>query len=386
MNSSKYKKAIKRCFFRIINLCLSVFPVRRNRVFFLSFYGNSYSDNPKAISEALYDLYGNEYDYIWVVVSESIKKSMPKYVKTCRYNSVRMVYYMATSKVWVSNFCLPKGTYKKKEQYYIQTWHGDKAFKKIMHDVPSRDGSEKWLFETDNANLMTAGSKYGESQFRTAFLYNGEVLKCGTPRNDIFFKDTINLQKHVRYLLGLKETDKIVLYAPTFRRENKKGLFEAHFDFSKSLKILEDVTGDKWKMMVRMHSADKRDLIGMAGMDCLNVSDYPETNELLLITDILITDFSSIAGDFALSYKPIILFLYNMEDYLLNDRELYFDVSKSPYMCTTKEEGLYDFLENIKHFNPQKNCSDILEFYGDLESGKSSRIVAEKINTFRYKK
>ena len=381
MHRKKHIKELKKVIFRIISLILSVFPVKRNRVFFLSFYGNSYSDNPKAISEALFEKYGHDFEYVWTVASNEVKKTMPPYVKTCRYNSIRMVYYMATSKVWVSNFCLPKGTYKKKSQYYIQTWHGDKAFKKIMHDVPSRDGSEKWLFETDNADLMVAGSDYGEKQFRTAFLYKGEILKLGTPRNDLFFKDTIEKQKKVRGQFHCDSNVKIIMYAPTFRRENKNGAFEAYFDFEKALTILERVTGGTWKMMVRMHSADNRKPIGIDQQRCIDVSDYPDVNELLLITDVLITDFSSIAGDFALTNRLILLYQYDCNAYFSKDRELYFDIEESPYFHTSNEKELYGFLENIGRIDSITNCRDILAFYGNSESGNSSQVIAGIIDS-----
>lgn len=385
MLSSKNKKVLRRLLFRLINLSLSVFPVRRNRVFFLSFYGNSYSDNPKAISEALYEEYGNQFEYIWAVASDNVKKMMPNYVKTCRYNSLRMVYYMITSKVWVSNFCLPKGTYKKKSQYYIQTWHGDKAFKKVMHDVPSRDGSKKWLFETDNANLMIAGSDYGERQFRTAFLYKGEILKYGTPRNDLFFKDTSDLQKKLRMKYHCDVKDRIIMYAPTFRRDNKEGAFDAHFDFKEALRILQETTGDTWKMMIRKHSADKRKLRGIDDNCFIDVSDYPDINELLLITDVLITDYSSVAGDFALTNRVILLYQYDCDEYFSNNRELYFDVTKSPFFCASKKEDIYAFLKNIGQIDAKRNCEEILAFYGNIESGNSSQILAEIINSLGNK-
>lgn len=376
--SVHYQKVIKHYIYKIINRIVSLFPIKNHRVFFISFYGKTYSDNPKAISEALYDKYGGKYDYVWAIDS---KKGIPFYIKTCKYGTIKMMYYMSTSKVWVSNFCLPKGTYKKKSQFYIQTWHGDKAFKKILHDVPSRDGFDKWLFETDKADLMVAGSEYGERQYRTAFLYKGDVLKCGTPRNDLFFKDTTELQKKIRKEFDCNENDRIVMYAPTFRRNNRDGILELNFDYRKAIKILEETTGDSWKIMVRTHSADHRKLIGVDGRRCIDVSDYPNINELLLITDILITDFSSIAGDFALTNRHILLYLYDSENYYSKDRELYFDIENSPFFQTTKEKGVYDYLESIGRIDANKNCSDILSFYGNYESGNTSQVIAEIIDS-----
>ena len=208
---------LKRPFLKVINFCFSVAPVKKNRVLFISFYGKSYSDNPKAISSALYEKYGNQFEHVWVIDNPV---DVPPYAKTCRYKSLKMLYYLCTSKVWVSNFCLSKGTYKKKSQFYIQTWHGDRGFKYILKDVP---GKHDYIYETDHTNLMTCGSAFGEKYYyRGGFRYKGEIAKIGCPRNDIFFKETGVLQDKIRERFHLSSSDRVVMFAPKFRERKKK--------------------------------------------------------------------------------------------------------------------------------------------------------------------
>ncbi|MBQ9636516.1 MAG: CDP-glycerol glycerophosphotransferase family protein [Prevotella sp.] len=381
MNRKHLILALRHLLFKILNISFSVFPIKKNRVFFVSFNGKSYSDNPKAISKALFELYHDSFEHVWVLNNTDV--TIPGYIHTCKNNSLKMIYYLATSKVWVSNFLLPKGTYKRKKQYYIQTWHGDKAFKKILHDVPSRDGSKKWLFETDHTDLMVAGSQYGVNQMRTAFLYNGKILEEGTPRNDLFFKDNHDLKVKLRNILHCTDGEKLIMYAPTFRREEKTGLFDAHFDFKQILSILKESTGSTWKFLVRTHSADRRMKIVTDDSYMIDVSNYPDMNELLLITDMLITDYSSVAGDYALLEKPILLFQYDKDRYLEKDREFYFDMKDSPYFVATNENELYHLLEDINSVDVKKNCKDILSFYNDFETGHSSTTIVNLIYSLK---
>lgn len=357
---------------------MSLFPVKRNRVFFISFYGKSYSDNPKAISEALHQMYGDKFEYIWVVSKQADLSFFPKYVKLCRYNTLQMLFYMSTSKVWVSNFCLSRGTFKKNNQFYIQTWHGDRGFKKILNDVPSKVA---YRFETDHADLMTAGSEFAEEYVcRGAFNYKGPVLTVGSPRNDKFFKNDLDIKQRVRERYHLKSNEKLVMYAPTFRNQFKEQKQRVTLDLHRVLDSLHIATGETWKMLLRSHSAgSKQGLDVSLDETMVLVTDYPDMNELLLVTDVLITDYSSSIGDFCLSGKLCLLFQDDIEEYLNNDREFCFKIEDSPYFRFYEPEKLYDFLLTYKTVDAKSNCKAIYDFYRGRETGTASNEVAKII-------
>ena len=375
MANLDYKTVLRRLLFRIVNLCMTVFPVKRNRVFFLNFYGKSFSDNPKAISEALYDQYGNRFEYIWVVSTENVKKMMPYYVKTCRYNSFRMVYYMATSKVWISNFCLSKGTYKRKDQYYIQTWHGDRGFKKILMDVPEK---HSFIYETEHVDLMIAGSDFGEKYYyRGGFKYKGDIAKIGCPRNDIFFRNTDKLRDRIREIYSIGKEEKVVMFAPTFRNKyrNKKRLLT--IDLEEIRKVLENSTNKKWKVLTRSHVSNSKYGFSTENNDSIiSVTDYPDMNELLQITDVLISDYSSSIGDFCLSGRLCVCYQDDIDDYQSTDRALLFDMDNSPFFHFNEPSDLYSFLRNIEKIDVKKNCEEIKRFYGIYEHGNASNEAA----------
>ena len=368
-------KRMKRPFLKVLNFCFSVVPVKKSRVFFISFYGKSYSDNPKAISIALYEKYGSQFEHIWVI---DHPVDLPPYIKTCRYKSIKMLYYLCTSKIWVSNFCMSKGTYKKKSQFYIQTWHGDRGFKYILNDVP---GKHDYIYETAHADLMTCGSDFGEKYYyRGGFRYQGEIAKIGCPRNDIFFKETSVLQDEIREKYHLASTDHIVMFAPTYREKYKKEEQQVTFDFSKVIRILTEVTHEQWKILVRSHISNSKCGFSLDYNDnIISVTDYPDMNELLQITDILISDYSSAIGDFALSGRMCLLYQDDVEEYTKGDRGLIFNITKSPFLrCSTPDE-LYDLLSNYNNIDIQANCKAINRFYGSFEDGTASKKMSDII-------
>lgn len=374
----KAKELCKRYCYNLLSRIISLSPIKKNRIFFISFYGNAYSDNPKAISEALYQRYGNLFEYVWAFNDKADKSYYPSYVKLVKFQTIKMLFYMCTSKVWVSNFCLSKGTFKKNSQYYIHTWHGDRGFKHCLLAVPNKTS---FLFESKHADLMTVGSDFGENYVcRTAFRYHGEIIKVGCPRNDIFYKDTSFIESTIRKRYGLNKDDKILMYAPTFRERYKQKKQETGLDFRKILSILNEVTGDNWKVLIRSHISNSKYGINIDySQNIISVTDYPDMNELLKISDILLSDYSSSIGDFCLSGKMCLLYQDDINEYTDCDRDLCINIDDSPFYRFSKAQDIYNFLKNYKLYNTSINCEQIKAFYGVHESGRSSEVMADII-------
>ena len=285
---------------------------------------------------------------------------------------------MSTSKVWISNSCLAKGMNKRKSQYYIQTWHGDRGFKQILWGIP---GNHHYIYETEHADLITAGSEFGvKHYYREGFGFQGEIAMTGCPRNDIFFKDTTELQKRIRERYGLAADDKVVMYAPTFRKKYRSEQQELTLDLEKVRSILETATSEHWVVLVRSHVANSKHGMSVAYNDRIkSVTDYPDMNELLQITDILISDYSSSIGDFSLSGKLCILYQDDIEEYTSHDRSLIFDMEQSPFYHFSTPDETYQFLSNIKNINPKTNSEAIDRFFEVHETGNASFKVADLI-------
>lgn len=376
-------KIIEQIAFKTANFCFSVFPLKRNRVFFISFFGKSYSDNPKAISKALYKKYGDKFEHVWVL--DHPTDDVPEYVRTCKYNSLKMLYYMSTAKVWVSNSCMWKNTYKRHNQYYIQTWHGDRGFKRVLLEI---ENNNHYVYETDHADLMTSGSEFGlEHYYRNGFAFKGEIMMEGSPRNDIFFQETSELQQRIRMHYSISPTDKVVMFAPTFRKKYRVSKQEVTLDLETVRKTLEQATAEHWVVLVRSHVANAQEGMSVSyNKDIISVTDYPDMNELLQITDILISDYSSSIGDFALSGRLCLLYQDDIEDYTNQDRALVFNMADSPFLCAHTPDEMYALLARVNDIDAKANSEAINRFYGITESGHSSDKVAEKIERISYGK
>jgi len=351
-----------------------------NKAVFCAFDSRSYNDNPRYISEALHRL-RPETEIVWLfrdVPEARAKYAIPDYVKC--YNAIERdgVAQMACARVLVDNF--NKRSYLKfrfPQQVYIQTWHGDRAFKKVGYDNP---GQYTYLIE-EKCALCVCGSDYGERQYRSAFRYKGEVMKLGYPRNDILLDNNPETEARLRAQIGLEADTCYLLFAPTFRDVASKDHLAQRMpiDLMRVLDALERSTGRKWKCLVRTHYMSYGLKMDDHSDRLISMTDYPEMAELLKVSDALITDYSSCAGDFALTGRPIWLYQDDIADYTGNNRGLYFDMKDSPYWVAETPEALDRLIEQTTPEKAAENCRAILDFYGANETGRSAQAVAEYI-------
>ncbi len=357
-------------------------------VTFESFLGKNYSDNPKAISEKLHEI-APEIKICWLLKKDSSWDTVPAYVHCIDADDKwARLANLTRAKCFVTNFSLPTLP-KSRKQLFIQTWHGDKAFKKVMHDSDFAKADMLVPEEVPGyCDLAVAGSAYGKRQYQTAFRYTGEILMEGTPRNDRLVIPDADHQGAIRQSLKLDAAVKLLLYAPTLRREQSNTKTEQpiqELDLSRTLDVLEQRDGCKWLCLVRAHPS----IVGLSGAGedsrIVDVSGYPDMADLLEIADLLITDYSSCAGDFLLTGRPVVLFQADLADYLEKDRALYFDMAESPYWAVDSQKALEEKLRSITPEAAEKNCKDVLAFYGDCETGHAALRVARIIKEWMEK-
>ncbi|MDW7670541.1 MAG: CDP-glycerol glycerophosphotransferase family protein [Bacillota bacterium] len=367
--------------------CYKLLPMQDKRVVFSSFYGRFYSDNPKAISEQLH-LMDPSYEIVWLFIDPDSKKEVvPDYVTSIKHDAMRSIRMLATSKFWIDNFNKPRYTYKGKDHVYIQTWHGDRGFKKILHDSPFYTKNYR-LIETDLFDLLVTGSVFAERVCRTAFKYQGAFSQSGCPRNDRLLTKPSDLIEKTKAAIGLK-TDNVLMYAPTLRREasdNQTKQQIQNLDLETILETLEELYQEPWVCLVRAHSG----VAGLSGIryrnKIIDVSAYEDMNELLLVTSLLITDYSSCAGDFALLNRPIFLYQPDREEYMEKDRDFYFDIDSSPYMVAKNQHEMIELILGCTPEKAAENCRQILDFYETYETGQASERIVEYIRSFDGKR
>ena len=353
----------------------------KRNVMFESFEGRSYSDNPRAISEKLHDL-DPHIEIVWVLNQPDNYGIVPSYVRVVSRFSHQYKSDFVSCGCYITNEVLDPWVIKKPDQLFIQTWHGDKAFKKVLYDAWIDRKRPEPVLDEKYTDICVAGSEYGVKQFRSAFNYKGEILNIGTPRNDCLINMDNERISNVKNKLNISDDICCLLYAPTFRMEStreKNAQSIQGIDILSTLKLCEKQYGGHWICLLRGHPLS----LGLKGYEnreeILDVTQYPDMADLLLIADCLITDYSSCAGDFALKYKPIFLFQDDLDYYTNNERGFYFDINKSPYITARSQEELEKEISNSSYEKAAQNCASILEFYKNTETGDSAKEIADRV-------
>lgn len=370
----KIKNLIRYVFYW--GICL-VLPINKKRVLVSSYYGLGYGDNLKYVVEEL--LKNNDLEIIWLVKNKEISKTLPSKVKCVDINSFKSVYYLATSKVWIDNCRKPFILKKRKSQYYVQTWHGF-ALKKIEKDA--ENSLSKWYVKNAKKDskcidLIISDSKFMDNIYKNSFWYNGETQILGSPRNDIIIEPKKVKEKVYNYF-KLDNSVKTVLYAPTFRADGSLKAY--NLDYDKLLKACKERYGEEFVALVRLHPNvinKSSDLTFTSKV--INASTYPDMQELLSTVDIVISDYSSLMFDFALSFKPCFQFATDIEEYK-KDRDFYFDLNSLPFPLATNNEELFN---NIINFEKDSYYSGLKDFYDKVGmnlKGDASIKTAEIIN------
>lgn len=364
----------------------------RKRVVFISFNGKQYSDNPKYISKKLHEL-SPKTKQIWFFVNpDKMREDIPDYIQCKKLTSRRLLRYLHTSRVWVDNDYLVYTSFatrypKRKDQLFIETWHGDRGLKKCFYDVKGFRAPEGvFTLQTPGfCDYLLTGSTFAEKVVRSMFRYKGKLLTCGYPRNDCLINRDEEAIKKVKQKLDVSEDTKILLYAPTFKGKIGDKMTE-HIDFKKIVEILEEKTNQNWVVAYRPHHIGKDTEIPSCTRFFYTNKLFEDMAEILQATDLLITDYSSCAGDFILTGKPVILYINDYDAYVNSDRGLHFEIEKTPFLFAKDNEELQEIVKDLTAEKAIENCDELKRFYGCTETGHSAETVANLILENLYHK
>jgi CDP-glycerol glycerophosphotransferase (TagB/SpsB family) len=301
-------------------------PSYQRTVLFESFRGRGAGDNPGAIcAELLRRDLDLDLDLVWVVDDPSV--TVPAGTRAVARRSHAWFDVLGNARGYVSNTGAPGFFAKKDGQFHLQTWHGT-PLKKIGEDRGPGD-LNTWRHRRRIAQQsarwdgMVSPSRYCTEIFRSAFGYSGPMLETGYPRNDLLVgAGTDMVRARVRERLGVADSDRVVLYAPTWREY--VGMRDAkplYLDAERLTGMVPDSV-----VLVRGHynSTHQADVFtGKARIR--DVTRYPDIAELYLAADVLVTDYSSVMFDFSLTDKAVILLVPDLEQYRDVERDFYFD-------------------------------------------------------------
>lgn len=360
-------------------------------ILFNSFNGRGYGDNPKAIAEAFHRLFPS-LKLVWTCRDETDEESLPDYIRPVRFHSDAYFEILATAKVWVFNVLPPSGVTKRKDQIYVQTWHGDRPLKKILNDAS--EDSRKYQKTSDRVDsekkycdYFVSGSAWFSEVWRRTADYPGEIIEYGMPRNDclVNHEQPENQQRVMRFRkqYGISENTKVLLYAPTFRDHSlNEEIIDIHPNLNEIIAFLEKRDRCEWTCIVRGHHGKGLSVNG-SEQAYTDVTAYPDMSDVLMAADLLITDYSSCAGDYALLHRPVIMYQADYQEYTEKDRKLYFRMEDTPYFIARTTDEICALLQSVSEETVYRNCEDILSLYKVHESGNSAetvcRILADRM-------
>lgn len=375
----------RRKFTTEFHKCCDKLPICENKLVFANYMGSGYGCNCKYVLDYLLKSepeFAKKLDLVWIVRDpESKRELFPPQVRLVEYGSKEALTEYATAKVWVQNFqmvhYLNKGLLKRDGQVYVQMWHGSFGIKKIEGGVGYLNRDKAWLaLAKKNAaytDYWISNSSFETQVYKESFWGAGEILEYGHPRNDIFYRDTALISGSVKERYGIGVSEKIILYVPTFRDLNKEQATMP--DAEQLLQSLSKRFGGRWNFMLRNHPR----LAGVQGeagakANVVDVTDYPDIQELLAAADVVLTDYSSAIFDFLLTGKPGFLLVEDYEEYK-DLRGLYFPPEESPFPVARTQQQLLEQIERFDECVYAQRRKEFLEQKGSVEDGAAAKRV-----------
>ena len=365
---------------------LKMVPVKSNRVLLLNELSYNYAGNPKAVTEYLLEHYPNKFEIIYALNNpERYEYLRQREVNVIKYKSFAYFYYIMSSRVFLTN----SGGYsfvpfRMDKQYVINMHHGF-PYKKIgidMFEDTTTFRADQKLSANNTSIYLTPNVFFCKVLEESCLIPPDIIWKIGTPRNDILVNKDNKRMKEIRSKIKINEGERLVLFAPTYRK-----IMDNYFKESIAIKYgidskrvcdaLKRRFGGVWRFAIRYHPCvTNRNQFNLDGM--IDLTDYEDVQDLLLVADVLITDFSSIMWDFMLTGKPCYIFAIDMDRYIKTS-EVYIPITEWPFPKADDNDKL---INNILNFDAEKYFKDCKKHYeqlGGCENGNATQLVCEKI-------
>ena len=362
-------------------------------ILFEVFMGRQYACNPKAIYEYIIsDSRFDDYTLVWAFRDVDKGNSIPQLQRAKIVKMKSSEYYETCAKAAyiVTNSNLDNRIIKKPGQVFLQTWHGT-PLKKLRCDIEAESGNAnnslkeiKYRNDVDvvRYDYFISPSKFCTEKFTSAFnlkeLGKEEIIiETGYPRNDILINYKPELIDEIKAKYGIREGKKVLLYAPTFRDNKHDGtgyVYDTHIDFDR----LQNELGDEYVILFRAHYfvANQFDFGKYEGF-VYDMSQLDDIAELYLIADVLVTDYSSVFFDYANLGKPVIFYMYDLEEYANEIRGFYFDIDILPGAIVKDEDHLIEELLKVGSWKKDEKYDRFNKKFNYLDDGEASRRVSE---------
>lgn len=383
------KKVIHKCICIANQMVYRFIPINDKTVLFISFHGRGFSDNPKAIFEYMYksDEY-NDYHLVWAI--KHPKGLKIEGAKVIPYFSLRYFFYLAHSKYWICNCKLPKYVLKKQLQIYLQTWHGT-PLKRLAHDIIVPDGTTFYRSGIDADEMrrsydndvqrytyMISPNQFCTDVFQSAFaIERKKLIETGYPRNDVLVNTKQEEIQNIRKKYHIPDDKKVILYAPTWR-DNQFAMSGYTFELKVDFKKWKEILSPEYIVLFKPHYliVNNFELDDKTKEFVYEIGAKQDISELYLISDVLITDYSSVFFDYAILKHPIYFYMYDIEEYAEELRGFYLDIHKELPGMIYKDENL--LLKDINEKNFDFSKLEIFnQRFNHMEDGKAASRVLD---------
>ncbi len=363
---------------RIIDIykrILKALPIRNNKIVMDNYNGLGYGENPKYIAEEFLER-DARVKIIWL--TNDTESAYPAGIKPVLKDSFRAYYETATAKAWVFNTRDNKLLEKRNGQVFLQTWHGGVALKKVEKDAQDKL-TERYVLaakqDGEEADGIIVDGTLNEGIFESSFWLNPncELLKIGQPRVDVLIRERDNreIKNTVRRALGISEDSFFVLYAPTFR---KTDYFNAYIsDYTRLMEALNERFG-RTEIALRLHPTAAQQMKksrSYYGASLVNATNYPDVQELVIAADCVITDYSSLAYDFAIIRKPVFLIMKDAEEYK-KERGVYDVFYDQPFRMNYNEVALAEEIRSFSYDEMNRRMDAFYKQYPTYNQGNAS--------------
>jgi len=370
---------------KIVRFLYAAFTkVDKRQIMFICFQGD-YTCNPKYIAEELRKR-NVTYNIVFSARKASMKSgdAFPAGFRQVEQYSRDFYQEIAKSKLVIANSVefLKNPTYKKKAQIYMETWHGSLGIKRFGE---KENHGKSWVAAAKRcgklADCIISNSSFEDNVYRDTFWKTTPILRYGHPRNDILFSRDSRLKTAIRdkVLAGREELagHRLALYAPTFRDSHTLSCYNV--DFERVRRALSDRFGGEWSILAHLHpTVRKLARRYTADNNVVDVTAYPDIHELMVISDIAITDYSSWIYDFILTKRPGFIFATDMNTYV-TERGFYYPITSTPFPIASNNDKLVCNILSFDEEDYQRKVDGFLREKGCVDDGHAAQRAADKI-------
>ncbi len=351
-------------------------PINSKRILFESMWGSKYNCNPQALYEYIDSNYP-EFECIWSL--NDARTPVKGRAKRVRRGSQEYYYYLATAKYFVNNVNFETSYVKRTGQINIQTMHGTPLKTlglDVLRDFPTQQLRDEFISKNKRWDYLIVQGIFVKKKAKKMFECRSKILTTGYPRTDRLFAFSENDAVDMKKKLNLPINKKIILYAPTWRVRNR-------FDMMLDLDRMRGALSEEYILLIRLHHLTAAAYIVPEDRKFIfDLTSYQYVEDLYNISDILITDYSSVMFDFALLNKPMIFYVYDIEEYSEHLRGMYIDFkNEAPGPLAHSTDELVRMIQNIDSEveKCKKKMENFMKKFLTYEKENSCELIVKRV-------